>query len=123
MRFRSKHIADSVTERIAAIADSVRNNKPLPAARGAAVISLARQGNGDLVVTKSFEHGDPEIMTISGNAPTPQLPAGFVDVTPDAPGRADIPPIEQQLQAGIDTGGIAANAATGGNAIDQLLRT
>ncbi len=112
MRFRSKHIADSVSERIAGIADSIQNDKPLPPPRGASMISLDRQDNGDLMVTKSFENGETELLTIS-NSETDQPPEGLVQIG-GAP--------EQQLTASTDPAGIVENAASGGNALDAILR-
>lgn len=129
MRFRSQHIADSVTQRIAAIAKSIRTGAdiPIPQGRGAATVHLERSDSGDLTVTKTFEHGEPEIMTISSKAPvgfeniTPNqnAPPGFTNITPNQ----ETQPVEQQLAAGIEAPGIVENAATGGNAIDELLRT
>ena len=119
MHFRSKHIADSVTERIMAIADNIRGDAPIPESKGAATIQLERSENGDLLVTKTFEHGEPELLTISGTAPTPSLPEGFVDVTPDE----QTQPTAQQPSAGIDSSGIVEAAALGGDSLDALLRT
>ncbi len=119
MHFRNKHIADSVTERIMAISDSISSNGPAPESKGAATIQLQRSDNGDLLVTKTFEHGESELLTISGNAPTPTTPEGFADVTPAEQAQ----PIEQQLSAGIDDGGIVGAAALGGDSLDALLRT
>ncbi len=118
MHFRNRSIADSVTERISAIAESVRNDKPMPESRGAAVISLDRQDNGDLMVTKSFENGETELLTISNQQPSStQPPEGIVQIGGD-----QVQPIEQQLQAGIDDGGILETAALGGDSLDALLR-
>ena len=111
MRFRSQHIADSVTERIAAVADSITTGEPLAQDKGAATIQLQRSDNGDLMVTKTFEHGQPELMTISGNAPDPGLPAGFTDITPQ-----NTEPAEQPLLADVADGSIVESVATGGNA-------
>ncbi len=92
----------------------------MPAPRGASVISLARQDNGDLMVTKSFENGEQELMTISNSGPDKNNPPeGLVQIggeQQEAP-----PPIEQQLDADLSGAGIAENAATGGNAIDAIL--
>jgi hypothetical protein len=111
MRFRTKHIADSVVERIQAVA----NNRAAPVEhRGASTIQLERIGNGDLVVTKTFENGEPEIMTISnsGGAASTQPPEGLVQI-----GTGDQ---EQGIVA--DQGGIVENAALGGDAINAILR-
>ncbi len=118
MHFRNKSIADSVTERIAAIAESITENKPLPAPRGSAVVSLDRQENGDLMVTKSFENGETELLTISSQQPSStQPPEGIVQIGGD-----QVAPVEQQLSAGIDDGGILESAALGGDSLDALLR-
>ena len=118
MHFRKQSIADSVAERIAGIADSVANNTPLPAPRGAAVVSLNRQPNGDLLVTKTFESGEPELLTISNSNTAASLPTpdGFVDVTPAAQ------PGALQDFAGVDSGGIVESAALGGDSLDALLK-
>jgi len=119
MHFRNKSIADSVTERISAIAQSVRTDKPLPESRGAAVVSLARQENGDLIVTKSFENGETELLTISNTSSAVNLPVppGFTEIT------GAEAPVEQQLSAGIEAPGIVESAALGGDSLDALLRT
>jgi len=119
MHFRHKSVADSVVERITEISQSIRTDTPLPESKGAATVHLERGDNGDLLVTKTFENGEPEIMTISGKAPTPEIPAGFVNVTPPEQQQ----PIEQQLDAGVDAGGVVENAALGGDSINALLRT
>ena len=116
MRFRSKHIADSVTERITAIAKSLRTGADLPPPRGAAVVALNRQPNGDLAVTKTFENGETELLTISNSNAGAQLPDGFVDVTPGQTQGA-----EQQSLTGIDGSGIVESAALGGDSLDALI--
>ncbi len=118
MHFRKKSIADSVTERIAAIADSIRTGAPMPASRGAAVVTLNRAENGDLMVTKTFENGEPELLTISNTQPTAPTPEGFVDVTPGGEGES----ASGQLSGGIDSGGIVESASLGGDSLDALLR-
>ncbi len=117
MHFRNKSIADSVTERISAIADSVRNDAPMPAARGGAVVTLNRDSNGDLMVTKTFDNGETELLTISNTTPTAPTPQGFVDVTPGGEGEG----MTEQLSAGVDSGGIVESAALGGDSLDALL--
>ncbi len=117
MNFRNKSIADSVVERISGIADSVRNDTPLPAPRGSTVISLNRVDNGDLLVTKTFEHGGNELLTISNKEPAAPVPQGFVDVTPGSEAAAAEP-----LTAGDDSGDIVSAAALGGDSLDALLR-
>ncbi len=118
MHFRSQSIADSVTERIAAIAKSVASGSPMPAPKGAAIVSLERQVNGDLMVTKTFDNGETELLTIS-NTNTPEnqpVPDGFIDVTPgEQPG-------ELQDFSGADSGGIVESAALGGDSLDALLK-
>lgn len=118
MHFRSKHIADSVTERILAISANIRTGAPIPESKGAATIHLERGPEGDLVVTKSFKNGAPEITTISGTAPTAPVPEGFTDVTP--PDEAQ--PGAETLSDGIDSGNIVQSAALGGDSLDALLR-
>ena len=118
MHFRNQSIADSVTERIAAIAKSVASGSPMPAPRGAAMVNLERQENGDLIVTKTFDNGETELLTISNTntAENQPVPEGFVDVTPaEQPG-------ELQDFAGADAGGIVENAALGGDSLDALLK-
>ncbi len=119
MHFRSQSIADSVTERIADIAASVENNAPMPPPRGAAIVSLDRQENGDLIVTKTFDNGESELLTISNsNAAEPQpLPDGFVDVTPGAPGGQT-----GDASLGTSADNIVESAALGGDSLDALLR-
>ncbi len=118
MHFRKQSIADSVAERIAGIADSVANNTPMPPPRGAAVVSLDRQANGDLMVTKTFDNGETELLTISNSetAESQPTPEGFVDVTP-----AEQPGALQDF-AGVDSGGVVESAALGGDSLDALLR-
>ena len=112
MHFRSKSIVDSVTERIDAIAESVQNDTPLPPPRGAASINLTRQADGGLLVTKTFENGETELLTINSEV---QSPAGFTDVTP----QAEAPP----ASAGVDPGGIVQSAALGGDSLDALIKS
>lgn len=119
MHFRKKSVADSVVERITAIAQSIRSGTAPPESKGAATIHLERSENGDLLVTKTFENGEPEIMTISGNAPPPTVPAGLFDVTPPDSEQG----IEQQLTAGVESAGIVESAALGGDSLNALLRT
>jgi len=115
MHFRKQSIADSVMERISAIADSVRTDAPLPTPRGAAVIGLARQDNGDLMVTKTFENGETELLTISNETPGAGAPAGLQEIaTFDA---------AEQTTGAVDPGGIVQAAALGGDSLDTLLRT
>ncbi len=116
MRFRSKHIADSVTERIQAIAKNIESGTPIPESRGAATVTLQRSENGDLLVTKTFESGEPELLTISGEQPAPQLPDGTTDVTPD------VQQEEGPGLAGAQSSGIAEGIAGGGDSLDTLLR-
>jgi len=111
MHFRNKSIADSVMERISAIAESVKNDAPLPTPRGATSINLTRQDDGGLLVTKTFENGETELLTINSKI---QIPSGFTDVTPQAEAPA--------ASAGVDPGGIIEGAALGGDSLDALLR-
>ena len=115
MHFRKQSIADSVMERISAISDSVKTGAPLPTPRGAAVISLARQDNGDLMVTKTFDNGETELLTISSETPAGGAPAGVQEI-------ATFDSAEQTTGA-ADPGGIVEGAALGGDSLDALLRT
>jgi hypothetical protein len=81
---------------------------------------MERGVNGDLLVTKTFEHGEPEILTISNQATGREVPEGFTDITPN---NAEQPAGEAPSAAPIDQGGIVENAALGGDAITQLLKT
>lgn len=120
MHFRNKSVADTVVERIMAISDSVRTDKPLPEPKGSATINIDRNPDGGLLVTKSFENGETEILTFSSNSgfagmkPT-QPPEGLVQIGGDAP-------IEEQLSAGIEAPGIVENAALGGDSLNALLK-
>ena len=120
MHFRKQSVVDSVVERILATSESVRTGKPLPEGKGAATIHLERTDNGDLVVTKTFEHGEPELLTISNQAPATGIPEGFTDVTP--PG-AEQPQDETTVPPEVDTSGIVENAALGGDSLTALLKT
>ena len=118
MHFRSKSIADSVVERIGAIADSVKNGGPMPAPRGAAVVALSRQENGDLMVTKSFENGEQELLTISNQQPSStEPPDGLVQI-----GGNEQAPDDQALSGAVDPGGIVDAAALGGDSLEALLK-
>ena len=119
MHFRKQSIADSVTQRITAIADHIRTGSPLPPSRGSAVISLNRVDNGDLLVTKKFENGITELLTISNSEPAAQTPEGLTDVTPGGDGEAEAEPLE----AGADSGDVVRSAALGGDSLDALLKT
>lgn len=121
MNFRTKHIADSVVERIMAGSDAITKDKAAPEGKGAATIHLERGDDGDLIVTKTFEQGEPELLTISREAPPPELPPGLVDVTPGETQQ----PAEQQPQAGSSESdaAVVSNAALGGDSITELLRT
>ncbi len=111
MHFRKQSIADSVVERISGIADSVRNDTPLPASRGSATINLERQSDGGLLVTKSFKNGETEVLTINSQT---AIPEGFTDITPQGG--------EQQASAGVESAGIVEAAALGGDSLDALLQ-
>lgn len=128
MHFRKKSVVDSTVERIMAVSESIRTDTPVPEGRGAATIALERQDNGDLLVTKSFENGEPEILTISNRAAPAGIPEGFVDVTPAAeentqPGITGTDALGITGGAAPDQAGIVENAALGGDAITALLRT
>lgn len=111
MNFRTKHIADSVVERIRAAAQG----QPAPvAARGASTIQMERNVNGDLMVTKTFDNGEAEVMTINNS--------GAGDESQPPPGLVQIGAGDQQPGIASDQGGIVENAAMGGDAINSLLR-
>ena len=110
MHFRNKSIADSVVERITEIAEHVRGEAPLPPPRGAAVVQLNRKENGDLMVTKTFENGETELLTISNQE---AVPPGFTEITPqqNAP----------QSVSGEGGDDIVQAAALGGDSLNALL--
>ena len=110
MHFRKQSIADSVMERISAIAASVRTDAPLPAPRGPSTINMTRQDDGSLLVTKTFENGETELLTINSET---AIPDGFTEVMP----QAGAPP----APTGVDPGGIVESAALGGDSLDALL--
>lgn len=115
MHFRNKSIADSVVERITDISKSIRGVAPPPAPRGAATVALERQADGGLMVTKTFENGETELLTINTQV---TVPSGFVDITPQ----------EGAEQVGGEPAAPAAGgqdivqaAALGGDSLDTLL--
>ncbi len=112
MHFRSKSIADSVVERIGEIADSVQGKTGPPPPRGATTVALERQADGGLMVTKTFENGETELLTINSQT---VIPPGFADITPQAG--------EQQPGGPPAAGGeeIVQAAALGGDSLDTLL--
>ncbi len=112
MHFRNKSIADSVVERITDISKSVRGVAPPPKPRGAAMVALERQADGGLMVTKTFENGETELLTINTQV---TVPPGFADITPQES--------EQQPGATPAAGGqdIVQAAALGGDSLDTLL--
>ncbi len=112
MHFRNKSIADSVTERIQAIAANISQGTPIPESKGAASINLERQPDGSLLVTKTFERGEPELMTINSQAPENAIPEGFEDITPP----------DATSVGAVDPGGIVEAAALGGDSLDALLQ-
>lgn len=117
MHFRSKSIADSVVERIGEIAEAVQSNGPMPTPRGAAVVQLSRQENGDLMVTKSFENGETELLTISNQQPSStEPPEGLVQIGGD-----EQAPDDQETSGAVDPSGIVDAAALGGDSLDALL--
>ncbi len=118
MHFRNKSIADSVVERITDISKSVRGVAPPPAPRGAAVLHLDRQENGDLMVTKSFENGESELLTISNQQPSStQPPAGIVQIAGNQAPTAG----SEQLPPAAGGEDIVQAAALGGDSLDTLL--
>ena len=119
IRFRNASVADSVVERITAMADHILSGTPMPSARGSAVVSLDRSESGELMVTKTFDNGETELLTISNQQQSSmQPPEGVVQIGGD-----EAPPPEQQLEAGGEAAGIASAAALGGDSLDALLRT
>ena len=118
MHFRNKSIADSVVERITAISKSIRGDGPMPESRGAAVVKLDRKENGDLMVTKTFENGETELLTISNQEPSStQPPEGIVQISGD-----DSSQPEQQEVPASGGGDIVQAAALGGDSLDALLK-
>ena len=112
MRFRSRHVADSVVDRIMEVSDAISQGKPIKEPKEIAV-SIDRGDNGELIVQKTLSDGTLEIMTIQ--APTP---AGQIDDIP-----ADAAPATEQDFIGVEPGGIVEGAALGGDSLDTLLRT
>ncbi len=113
MHFRTKSIADSVVERITEISKNVRGMGPMPQQRGAATVALERQADGGLMVTKTFENGETELLTINQQTPVPD---GFSDITPQS--------IAEPELAGAGAAGgqeIVQAAALGGDSLDTLL--
>ena len=106
MHFRKQSIADSVMERISAIAASVRTDAPLPAPRGPSTINMTRQDDGSLLVTKTFENGETELLTIN-------TPPEFTDITPQ--------PGAEQSVPGEGGNDIVQAAALGGDSLNALL--
>ena len=111
MHFRNKSIADSVVERITEISEHIRGGAPMPEPRGAATISLERLDDGGLKVTKTFENGETELLTINAAS---DVPAGFTDITPQGGAEQTVP------GAGGDD--IVQAAALGGDSLDALLK-
>ena len=118
MQFRKKSIADSVAERIGAI---VQGRASMPASKGAATVNLQRGDNGDLIVTKTFESGEPEVLTIaSAGGGQPAAPSD----QPDPANLETVVPAEGSAVGALPdaaVSGVVGNTALGGNAIDQLL--
>ena len=118
MHFRSKSIADSVVERITEIAEHIRGDGPLPPPRGAAVVQLNRQENGDLMVTKTFENGETELLTISAQQPSrTEPPEGIVQIGGD---QSALQEAAQQPVPG-EGDDIVQAAALGGDSLNALL--
>ncbi len=101
-----------------AISEKIRTGAPLPPSRGSAVIKMNRIDNGDLLVTKTFENGITELLTISNSQADPTLPEGFEDVTSGGGGEG----APEQLSAGADASTIVQSAALGGDSLDALLK-
>ncbi len=113
MHFRKKSIADSVVERITQISEHVRGVAPIPPPRGAATVALERQADGGLMVTKTFENGETELLTINTQT---AIPEGFADITPQAGAESEAP--GAAAAGGSD---IVQAAALGGDSLDTLL--
>jgi len=109
MRIRTRHVADSVVERLLEVAKAVGADRQIKEPTDSSV-TLARGANGELIVTKTLSDGTFETMTIE--APTD-------DATEVEPAEQ---PGELQDFAGADAGGIVENAALGGDSLDALLR-
>ena len=112
MHFRNKSIADSVVERITEISENVRGVAPPPEPRGAATVVLERQADGGLMVTKTFENGETELLTINTDATA--TPPGFTEVTPQGGAEQTAP-----AAGGQD---IVKASALGGDSLDTLLQ-
>ena len=109
LRIRTRHVADSVVDRIMEVIAAVGSERDIkePTNR---TVSMSRGANGELIVTKTLTDGTFETMII--DAPSDDV----ADVTPaEQPG-------EQQDFAGADAGGIVENAALGGDSLDALLK-
>ena len=115
MNFRNKSIADSVVERIGDISKNIRGVAPIPAPRGAAMVALERQADGGLMVTKTFENGETELLTINTQV---EVPPGFADITPQA-GAEQVGGEPAAPAAGGEE--IVQSAALGGDSLDTLL--
>ncbi len=113
MHFRNKSIADSVVERITDISENIRGIAPPPAPRGAAMVALERQADGGLMVTKTFENGETELLTINTQV---TVPPGFADITPQAGEQTG-----EQAPPAAGGSDIVQAAALGGDSLDTLL--
>ena len=109
LRIRTRHVADSVVDRLLEAAAAVSAQRDIKEPTDSSV-SLIRGENGELIVTKTLSDGTFETMTIE--APTD-----------DGSG---ITPVEQpgELQdfTGADPAGVVENAALGGDSLDALLK-
>lgn len=112
MHFRNKSIADSVVERISAIADNVSGKAAPAPSRGSTTVALERQADGGLMVTKTFDNGETELLTINSQT---VIPPGFADITPQGPAEQ---PGEPPAAGGEE---IVQAAALGGDSLDTLL--
>ncbi len=109
MRFRTRHVADSVVDRLLEMSTAVSSGGKIKEPTDSTV-ALARGDSGELIVTKTLTDGTVETMTIDG--PADDVP----DVTPgEQPG-------ELQDFTGADSGGIVESAALGGDSLDALLK-
>ena len=109
LRIRTRHVADSVVDRLLEAAAAVNAQRDIKEPTDSSV-SLIRGENGELIVTKTLTDGTFETMII--DAPSDNV----ADVTPaEQPG-------EQQDFTGADAGGIVENAALGGDSLDALLK-
>ena len=112
MRFREKHIADSVVERIQAISQAIDSGTKVQAPVREQIV---RGPDGKMTgMTKTMADGTQEHMDIGDNGR--EIPQGFSEVTlENAGGFTELPGLDE---SGLDAGTILS----GGNSIDAILK-